>query len=344
MAMPGHDSPKFICRRRFRGCILRCGAALLASLPLLAGVLPLRAEDSCTVSGRLTSRATVALDDSSIGEDPSLSGRLVIDAQRSAWHLYSWLEGGWDGTVRHPSRNHAILKDLGDVYQNSTPYLEVKELYAERTMAGVDAKIGIQRFAWGRLDEYPVNDLFNPWDYRQFLMKPLEERKIGVTAVSAAMNRSDWAAQLVWVPWLVPYRLPEADERWSLTSSATIFPGAQNLEVTPHEAELPARRLTNGTVGLRWQRLGEVEWALNLFHGFDPRPVFRTTALGVSESDQGYAIDPGFVPSFQKITSLGLDAAMVVGDWSLRSECVFQTKSASDSTRSRPPIPFHSGH
>ena len=301
----------------------------MATLPLLFGrTEPLRAEDSCTLAGRLTSRATWALDDSSINEDPSLSGRLAIDAQRGSWHLYSWLEGGWDGTVRGQSRNHAIVKGLGAVYQDSTPYLEAKDLYAERTYGNVDARIGIQRFAWGRLDEYPVNDLFNPWDYRQFLMRSLEERKIGVPAVSAAVNRLEWTAQLVWVPWLVPYRLPEADERWSLDSACVLFPDTSIASVTLREPGLPARELTNGSVGLRWQLLGEVEWALNLFHGFDPRPVFRTTALNVIDTNQGLAIDPGFVPSFNKITSLGMDAAMVAGDWSLRAEAAYTVNRA----------------
>jgi hypothetical protein len=34
-------------------------------------------------------------------------------------------------------------------------------------------------------------------------------------------------------------------------------------------------------------------------------------------------IDPGFVPSFHKITSLGLDVAAVAGDWSLRAEAAY---------------------
>jgi hypothetical protein len=309
-------------RRGMRCRFLR--AALLISLSLLsAGVPPLGAEDGISVSGRLTSRATWALDDSSNKEDPSLTGRLVIDARESAWRLYTWLEGGWDGTVASQNNDHAILKNLDSVYQDNSPYLEVKDLYAERALADIETRVGIQRFAWGRLDEYPINDLFNPWDYRQFLLKSLEERKIGVPAVSVTISRSDWSGQFVWVPWLVPYRLPGPDERWSLLPATSTFPGAASPGLTPLEPDLPARNLQNGSAGLRLQTLGEVEWAVNLFHGFDPRPVFSATALTTTGTDHGQDTTFGIIPSFQKITSIGLDTAMVTGDWSLRAETAY---------------------
>lgn len=300
------------------------GAALLISLSLLsAGVPPLGAEESISVSGRLSSRATLALDDSSNKEDPSLTGRLLIDARESAWRLYTWLEGGWDGTVASQNSDHTLLKNLDRVYQDNSPYLEVKDLYAERALAGIEARVGIQRFAWGRLDEYPINDLFNPWDYRQFLLKSLEERKIGVPAVSATMSRSEWSGQFVWVPWLVPYRLPGPDERWSLFTATSASPGAASPELTPLEPDLPPRNLQNGSAGLRLQTLGEVEWAVNLFHGFDPRPVFGATALNSTGTNHGQDTTFGIVPSFHKITSIGLDSAMVTGDWSLRAETAY---------------------
>jgi hypothetical protein len=309
-------------RRGMRGRPLK--AALLLALPLLgAGVPPLGAEDGISVSGRLSSLATWALDDSSNKEDPSLTGRLVIDARESSWRLYTWLEGGWVGAVASQNHDHALLKDLDTAYQDNSPYLEAKELYAERALAGIEARVGIQRFSWGRLDEYPINDLFNPWDYRQFLVKSLEERKIGVPAVSATMSRSDWSGQFVWVPWLVPYRLPGPDERWSLVPATSAFSETSGPAFMPLEPDLPARNLQNGSVGLRLQSLGEVEWAVNLFHGFDPRPTFGVTALTTTGTNHGQDTTFGIVPSFHKITSIGLDAAMVTGEWSLRAETAY---------------------
>jgi len=264
-----------------------------------------------------------ALDADSIEEDPSLTARMEIDWQKSPWRLHSWIEGGWDGTVRSPRRDHSILKSFDEVYQDNTPYLEFKELYVERSVENIDLRIGIQRFSWGRLDEYPVNDLFNPWDYTQFIVRSIEERKIGVPSISAGMSGTDWTYQMVWVPWLVPYRLPQPNERWSAISIGTTLSKISDAEVISQEPDLPARSLENGSAGFRVQRMGEIDWAVNLFHGYDLRPVFRTTQLRVSESGGGLLIDPGFVPSFHKITSIGMDGATVIGDWSLRGEAAY---------------------
>jgi hypothetical protein len=319
-ATPVHAAKSL--RHKAQGLSYR--TALLILLPLLgAGVPPLGAEESISVSGRLSSRAVQPLDNSSIREDPSLTGRLVIDAHQAAWRLYSWLEGGWDGAVNHRNSDQALLKDLDTVYQDNSPYLEVKDLFAERRLAGIETRVGIQRFSWGRLDEYPINDLFNPWDYRQFLMKSLEERKIGVPAISATISRSEWSGQFVWVPWLVPYRLPGTDERWSLVPATSAFSETSGSAFMPLEPDLPARALQNGSVGLRFQTLGEVEWAVNLFHGFDPRPNFTLTTPASTGAGLDQNTVPGITPTFHKITSIGLDTAMVSGDWSLRAETAY---------------------
>jgi hypothetical protein len=243
--------------------------------PRLAG-LPSRGEESVTASGRLNLRGVQALETDSVDEDASLAGRLRIDHESFAWKFHSWLEGGWDGAVKRPARDHSLFKNYDQVYQSNSPFLEFKELYLARSWNDLDLKAGIQRFSWGRLDEYPPNDLFNPWDYTQFIRKPLEDRKIGVPAISASLNSGDWTYESAWVPVLVPYRLPLPDERWSGSSLASmVAQAAPNAKITPQEPDLPEHRIRNSNIGLRIKRAGEIEWALNLFHGYDPRPVFK---------------------------------------------------------------------
>lgn len=296
--------------------------APLVILALLTFGLPLPAlaDDTISASGRLDLRGIEALHSNTAREDPDLSGRIKIDAAGSSWKFHSWLEGGWDGTVKRPARDHDLLKDFHRVYQSNTPYLEFKELYLSYSSGNLDLRAGIQRFAWGRLDEYPSNDLLNPWDYTQFLRKPLEDRKIGVPSVSVTLNQEDWTYDAVWIPWFVPYRLPMPDERWSGTSISQALSQVPNAEVVPTEPGLPSRTVENSAVGLRVRRTGDIEWAINLFHGYDPKPVFRTTALVIDPQPGRVLIDPGYVPDFHRITSIGMDAAAVKGDWSMRLE------------------------
>jgi len=282
------------------------------------------ADGPVSVTGKMDLRGVYAFDDDSVKEDPSLTGRIKIDTPPDAWSFHSWLEGGWDGSVKRPPRDEKLFKNYYQVYQSNTPYLELKELFATRTSGNLILRAGFQRFAWGRLDEFPPNDLLNPWDYTQFLGKPLEDRKIGVPSLSATLNHGDWTYEAVWVPVLVPYRLPMPDERWAgISMVATLASMIPNSEIVPQEPVLPGRTIENSNVGLRIRHAGDIEWALDLFHGYDPRPVFKTTSFSIIPSGGQIIINPGYVPDFHRITAAGFDAAAVTGDWSLRAEAAY---------------------
>jgi hypothetical protein len=284
---------------------------------------PSIAEESYSTSGRLDLRGVAAQNSDTVKEEPGLTGRIKIDTPQSSWRFHSWLEGGWDGTVTRPAQDKKLFKNYDEVYQSNTPYIEVKELYLSHSAGDIEIRAGIQRFAWGRLDEYPSNDLLNPWDYAQFLVKPLEDRKIGVPSVSAIVNKGDWTFDTIWVPVFVPYRLSLPDERWSGISGASALSQIPNVEIVPAEPDLPSRTIGNGNIALRARHAGEIEWALNFFHGYDPKPVFRTTALVIDPQPGEVLIDPGYTPDFHKITSFGIDAAAVTGAWSLRAEAAY---------------------
>jgi hypothetical protein len=72
---------------------------------------------------------------------------------------------------------------------------------------------------------------------------------------------------------------------------------------------------------------------LNLFHGYDPRPVFRTTALSIIPQGGMVIVDPGFVPDFHRISVVGLDAAAIRGDLSLRAEIAYSFNRYLDIRR-----------
>lgn len=300
---------------------MRIHSILFLLLALSAS--PCRADDLLSLSGRLDLRGVLPLHGDSGAEYPSLTGRLKLDTPSSDWRFHAWLEGGWDGSVDLPARDHALLKSFDQVYQSNTPWLEIKEMYLAFARGELELRAGIQRFSWGRLDEYPVNDLLNPWDYSQFLRRPLEDRKIGIPSLSASLSSGDWSLDAVWAPIMVPCRLPRPGERWSPDTVFSSLARNPYLEVAPAEPDLPARTLENGSFGLRLRHSGDLEWALNLFHGYDSRPVFRTTALVVAPLPGRLLVDPGYVPDFHQLTSIGADAAAVVGDWSLRGEVAF---------------------
>jgi hypothetical protein len=279
------------------------------------------ADDFLTTSGQVRLRAVLPFDSDSAKEYPSLLGRLKVDTKPQKWNFHMWLEGGWDGSVEPHARRESLVKSWNAVYQSNTPYLEFKEFYGSYSSELLEIRAGLQRFSWGRLDEYPVNDLLNPWDYTQFLRKPLEDRKIGVPAVSARLAKNAWSMEAVWLPYFVGYRLPLLTERWSGTTEISEWKNRYSfIQIDQQEPDYPSRSLDNTSVGLRLQRAGAVDWGVTFFHGYDPRPVFKTKELVISLVGDNVRVDPGFVPDFHKITSLGADAAVVIGNLSLRAE------------------------
>lgn len=282
-----------------------------------------RADDALSLSGRLSLRGVQALESGSVEEDPSLEGRIKLDSEGQAWRFHSWLEGGWDGSVQRPARDNSLFKSYDEVYQSNTPCLEFKELFTTWSSGDLDLRAGVQRFAWGRIDEYPSNDLLNPWDYSEFPRKSLEDRKIGVPSLSASYSTGDWTFESVWVPVFVPYRLAMPDERWSGVPIFSLLNQVPNTRLIVREPDLPDRSPANGNFGARMKYFGTVEWTLNLFHGYDPRPVFKTTALSIIPEAGTVFIDPGYVPEFHRLTTAGADAALILGDLSLRAEIAY---------------------
>lgn len=291
---------------------------------LMIFAFPCFADDFLTTSGNLHLRGVVPFNRNSATEYPSLLGRFKVDTTPSQWRFHMWLEGGWDGAVDHPPERDSIIKSWNAVYQSNTPFLEFKELYGTYSSELLEIRAGIQRFSWGRLDEYPVNDLLNPWDYTQFLRKPLEDRKIGVPAVSARVVKNAMSLETVWLPYCVGYRLPLLTERWSGATPISEWQDRYDfMKLNQQEPYYPSRSMDNTSVGLRFQNSGTVDWGVTFFHGYDPRPVFKTTGLAISLVSDGILVDPGVVPDFYKITSIGGDAAMVVGNLSLRAEAAY---------------------
>lgn len=281
--------------------------------------------DLFSFSGKLHLRGIVPLHGDSPTEYPGVLAQLNADTRNlGPFRFHMNLEGGWDGTVHLPVEDHSTLKFGDRVYQSTTPFLEFKELYGSYSTDFLEVRAGIQRFAWGRLDEYPVNDLLNPWDYTQFLRKPLEERKIGVPSLSARLHRESWSLDAVWVPVLIPYRFPLNNERWSPFASQTLTTvTGYPVDMLTTDADIPARNPASGSGGLRVQKTGIVDWSINLFTGYDPRPVFKATRMVVAPAEGRIVIDPGMAADFHKISSIGADAAFVKGNWSVRAEAAY---------------------
>jgi hypothetical protein len=141
---------------------------------------------------------------------------------------------------------HQGVFNLVHAFQNHSPALEAREAYAGLDLKSADVRLGIQQFAWGKLDGIPPTDVLNPRDLHDPFVADLEEAKIGIPALQASyyppevprLALGDLRATLVYVPLAVPSRLALLEERW--------FPqGARppsDLSVPKDDVELPFER------------------------------------------------------------------------------------------------------
>src|SRR5262249_1057810 len=111
-------------------------------------------------------------------------------------------------------------------------------------LPSADVRVGVQRFAWGKLDGVPPTDVLNPRDFHDPLVDDFEERKIGIPAVLGtyylpdvpSLSLEGLRATLIYVPIATSARLALVEERWfprslSLGSSLPVKFNGRTLQV-----------------------------------------------------------------------------------------------------------------
>jgi hypothetical protein len=117
--------------------------------------------------------------------------------------------------------------------------------------------------------------------------------------------------------------MPLNSERWSPLTQITSQVTSSPVQILTTDADIPARNLASGSGGLRIQKTGAVDWGVTLFHGYDPRPILKTTQLVIAPGAGKIIVDPGAAADFHKMSSIGVDGAFVKGNWSLRAEASY---------------------
>lgn len=295
---------------------------------------------SASLGGLLELRGPIPFDRSSPDEDPSLLF-LLRPRVHAGDHvsLYAEFRGGYDGRAQDP-RNEGLYLGWDRIYPGKDRYVEFSEAYLNVYVADADIRIGIQKFAWGTLDQINPTDNLNPWDLRQpFTLEPLE-RKVGVPAVRLMYGNAFATALLeaVWIPFYVPYRLPDPGDRWypPLFRAPTTFhlgflgpglslPPLRVIQVN-EEGELPARDLSESEFGIRIARtFGSVDLGLSYFKGYDRRPVFAAEGrVGAALAFFPPGLDLTYLlrlkPQFHRMQSFGFEMAAAWGSVTVRAE------------------------
>ncbi|MFA5655089.1 MAG: hypothetical protein WDA72_13365, partial [Desulfomonilia bacterium] len=213
---------------------------------------------NASLSGYLKAGAVYALDSESPDEDPFTELGLEFRADFSdVSAIRIFLQAVDNGTVIDPG-NGLLFNEFNKIYQDKNPCVDVDEAYIDLYSSHADLRVGIQKFAWGRLDEINPTDNLNPEDFTQGIVADELERKIGVPAIKVNAYSEIANVELAWIPWFVPYRLPTPEERWFpgvLKAPAFIDTGTAAgtipVRARHEEIDLPAFTLDNSQAGIR---------------------------------------------------------------------------------------------
>lgn len=294
-----------------------------------------------SLGGYLESSAVYAFDRDTPDEDPS--SELEIDLKADAGSRASFrliLKARDDGKVIG-AENGQLFNEFDKVYQDRNPSVDLSEAYIDLFTDYVDFRIGIQKFAWGRLDEINPTDNLNAEDFTKGATDEENDRKIGVPAVKSNFYSDVINLELAWIPRYVPYRLPTSEERWFpavLRPPAMIETGtpAGDIPVTPvyKDIDLSGSGLKYSEYGVRLSRyVAGWDISLSYFRGYDTMPVTSTpTDLTIVLNDPlalDYAISAEVTvePLLNKMNVYGFDFSTTMGSFTIRGEyAYFQNK------------------
>ena len=290
-----------------------------------------------SLSGYLQGKAIYAFEKDSPEENPSEELGLELKGSASTWlSAKLFLQAINDGKVLDP-KNKKLFNQYNLIYQDKNPYININDAYVDIYTGRVDFRLGVQKFAWGRLDEINPTDNLNTEDLTEGGTNDEVERKIGVPSVKMNMYSDLANVELAWIPVYVPYRLPAPNERWFphvLKPPAVLKTdtgvGDIPVDTIYRDIDLPTPRLGNSEMGARVSRY-VMGWDLSCsyFTGYDPMPLMNAPVdltvklLDPLALDYSINAEVKMVPRIHRMDVFGFDFTTTISSFTLRGEYAY---------------------
>jgi hypothetical protein len=295
-----------------------------------------------SVGGSIEGSGAAPLHNDSPREDPTAIFKVQTKSLlKDVSDLKINLRGEYDGTVLYP-HDHKVFLDYTDIYQDRNPFLSADEAYLDFFTTRADFRLGIQKFAWGRLDELSPVDMLNTDSMTNPFIEDENTRKIGAPSARANIYSDFVNLELDWIPRWVPYRLPMSYERWfptvliapesiDIQGYGPLLPANISVPVKAEykDIEMPACTFENSEIGAKISKtLGKWDVSAMYFRGYDRMPVFDIpTKLSVQINPQtitpSLSLDIELEPRVFTIEMYAFDFSTTAGDFTLRGDAAF---------------------
>jgi hypothetical protein len=198
---------------------------------------------------------------------------------------------------------------------------ELRELYAEASLARALVTLGKQQIVWGRADGLKVLDVVNPQSFREFILPDFDDSRIPLWAANVEVPIADWSAQLVWIPDKSYHEIPEPGALFEFETPRLVPPAPPGIPVALRDPERPHRFFQDSDAGLRLATFaGGWDLSLVYLYHYDDVPIL-VRRIGLVGGAPGVVV----TPRYRRNHLVGASASNAIGDLTLRAELGFFT-------------------
>lgn len=185
---------------------------------------------------------------------------------------------------------------------------------------------GRQSVAWGKADAFPVLDIVQPFDLREFVLDGLESSRLPLTMIRLERTASEGGfLQLLLIPERRSDRLPDVEGRFA----PALLPQTAYDAVASNDGVPPAWGADSTQIGLKWEHAGTaLGYTLNLLDQWAPEPYYVGDPTGGAVGRR-----------FNRRRVLGGSFDYAFDDWVVRGEAAYNTELWLDRTPAPGPIP-----
>ena len=245
-----------------------------------------------------------------------------IDIFFAGWYyydlVYDWFN--YDTVTARSERDSAeplVFVERLDEEKDSN-VADIRELYADVFLEGMDLRIGKQYIIWGVLEGVRVVDEINPMDFRELILPDLLDYRIPLWSLKLDYFGEDTDYEFVWIPDLRFHKPAPRGSEWEMLQDVCIGQAEEILCVNNKPNSWTIR---DSEVGFRVSKvLWDTEMTFSYFYTWDDFPVlFRAVRVDTTQ------IPPAFFPTYTRIQMYGATAVKQVDKYILKGELAYVT-------------------
>jgi hypothetical protein len=198
---------------------------------------------------------------------------------------------------------------------------DFNELYLAYQFSPFRLRLGNQLYKWGTADVLNPTAYFNPYDFREFLLRDDDQFKQGVPSLSGMYFHDRFTTELVFAFAHVPTLFAPSGNFWSLDMRNPLY----TSRVEPDDS-LPVAWENTGIGGRISATVGGTDLSLSAYYGPDRDPVMVPEQVAFPPNEPLLLT---IEPRYHIVNMFGLDFSKTVGDFVFQAEGAYSPNKRS---------------